>query len=46
LFVVAETRYTGRLALGLGQGGQEQAGQDGDDRDDHQQLNERECAVL
>jgi len=31
-------------ALGLVQGGQQQRGQDGNDRDDDQQLNEREGA--
>ena len=43
LFAVVHTGDAGCLALGLGQGGQEQACQDGDDRDDDQQLDEGEC---
>ena len=42
LLAVAETGAAGCLALRLGQGGQQQAGQDGDDRDDNQQFDERE----
>ena len=42
LLAVAETGDAGCLALRLGQGGQQQAGQDGDDRDDNQQFDERE----
>ena len=36
LFVIVETVDSGRLAFGLGQGGEKHACQDGDDRDDHQ----------
>ena len=43
LFVVVHAADAVRLGLGLGQGGQEQACQDGDDRDDDQQLDEGEC---
>ena len=37
------TRAEPRALLGAGQAGQQQRGEDGDDRDHHQQLNQREA---
>ena len=44
LLAVVQAQDSLRLGFGLGQGGEEQAGQNGDDRDDHQKFNEREAS--
>ena len=40
---VVQAGGTMRAVLGLGQSRQQQRGQDRNDRDDYQQLNQREC---
>ena len=42
LLAIVEAGDACCFAFGLGQGRQQQAGEDGDDRDDHQQFDERE----
>jgi hypothetical protein len=44
LLLVAGAGRFQSLVLGHGQGGQQQRGQNGDDSNDHQKFNERECA--
>ena len=41
LLAIVEAGDACCFALGLGQGGEEHASQDGDDRNDHQQFDER-----
>ena len=46
LFQVVQARDIQRLRLGFAQAGQEQSSQDGDNRDDHQQFNQRKSEAL